>query len=178
MSRRPPRRYPVSAHPVAPADLTPEDFAYIGEVVEEMRMDAGYGGQCSFVVEVLAHDFGWIGLGGIYHSPDGHPTGDHVWAWHEPSDTFIDPTADQFGEGAAIRVLPAGDPLRERYRHAETEEEEEAWLDAARERRDRDGDYWWVPGGTTNPDVAAYLCEVARWESGEPPHHDTDESPR
>lgn len=178
MSRRPPRRYPVSAHPVAPSDLSADDVAYIGEIVEEMRMDAGCGGQCSFVVEVLAYDFGWIGLGGIYHSPDGQPTGDHVWAWHEPSDTFIDPTADQFGEGAAIRILPAGDPLRERYRHAETEEQEDEWLDAARESRAAQGDYWWVDGGTANPDVQAYLSEVARWESGEPLTRETTGSTR
>lgn len=177
--KRPPRRYPVSAHPVAPADLSTEDMDYIASVVEDIRTGEACGGQCAFVVEVLDYDFGWIGLGGIYHSPDGHPIGDHVWAWHEPSDTFIDPTADQFGEGAATRILPAGHPLRERYLHAESDEQEEAWLDAARNRRADEGDYWWVDGGTENPNVVAYLSEVARWESGEPPHrYATDRSAR
>jgi hypothetical protein len=164
--KRPPRRYPVSTHPVAPADLTDDDMTYIESVVEDIRTGEAAGGQCSFVVEVLHRDFGWTGLGGIYHSLDAHPIGDHVWAWHEPTDTFIDPTADQFGEGAAIRFLPAGDPLRERYLHAETEDEEDAWLDAARQRRDTEGEWWWVPGQSTNPHVVAYESEVARWESG------------
>lgn len=163
--RRPPRRYPTSSHPVAPADLTADDLTYIATVVEDVRTSEASGGQCAFVVEILGYDFGWIGLGGIYHSPDGHPTGDHVWAWHEPTDTFIDPTADQFGEGADMRILPADHPLRDRYRHAETEEQEEEWLDAARARRDAEGEWWWVPGGPANADVLAYEAEVARWES-------------
>lgn len=165
---RPKRRYPIAAHPVDPAHLTGEDHTYIVSVVEDVRIGEGYGGQCGFVAEVLAYDFGWTNMGGIYHSPDGKPIGDHVWVCHEPTDMLIDPTADQFGEGPEVRFLLAGSDLRERYLHAETEEQERAWLTEARARRDVEGEYWWVEGGQANPNVLAYEAEVRRWRSGEP----------
>lgn len=175
---RPKRRYPAAAHPVAPETLTAEDHAYIAAVVEDVRSGEGSGGQCGFVAEILSYDFGWLNLGGIYHSDDGHPIGDHVWSYYEPTQTHIDATADQFGEGEATRIFTSEDPLAARYRHAETEEEEEAWLDEARARTAAEGDYWWVTGGTTNPNVVAYLSEVTRWESGEPPARHTAGSTR
>lgn len=160
---RPRRRYPVSCHPVAPDDLTVEDFAYITALVEDVRSDAGAGGQCSFVVDVLAHDFGWMGMGGFYHSPDGRVVGDHVWALHEPTNTIIDATADQFGEGAAIRILSATDPLAARYKQPWDEAEDDAWWDAAGQNRNAEGEWWWVPEGPASAHVVAYEHNVARW---------------
>lgn len=148
---------------VDPSVLTVEQRGRIAAIVEEIRYDAGCGGQCGFVCEVLYAEFGWLNIGGVYHSPDGHPVGDHVWSVHEPTGVIIDPTADQFGEGADLRILDPGHPLYGRYRSADSEEQEEAWLDAARARRDAEGEYWWVPGGAASPEVVAYEASVARW---------------
>lgn len=155
------------AKPVAeqdPTTLTEDDFTYMRQVVEEIRTDEGLGGQCGFVAEMLAIRYGWDMYGGIYHSPDGRPIGDHQWNVHTPTGTIIDATADQFGEGTHVRVIAPSDPLHARYRYAETDEQEEEWLHAARQSRDTDGGYWWVTGGTTNPDVMAYEARVAVWE--------------
>lgn len=149
-----------------PRTLTQADLTTIEAIVEDIRMGEGHGGQCGFVAEVLYNDFGWLNCGGVYHSADGHPIGDHVWSVHEETGILIDATADQFGEGAAIRILDPSDPLYARYRYADSEEEEEAWLDAARARTAADGDYWWVPGGMSNPDVVAYEFNVTRWQQG------------
>lgn len=148
-----------------PATLTESDFSYMTQVVEEIRTEEGLGGQCGFVAEILAGRYGWEMYGGIYHSVNGRPIGDHMWNVHTLTGTIIDATADQFGEGAQVRVIAPSDPLQTRYRYAETDEQEAEWLDTARRSRDANGGYWWVAGGTTNPDVVAYEARVAVWES-------------
>lgn len=148
-----------------PTALTAVDFAHMQQVTDRIRTEEGLGGQCGWVAEVLFNTHGWAMYGGVYHSADGHPVGDHVWNVHEATGTIIDATADQFGEGAEVRVLPPEHPLYGRYRHAESEEQEEEWLDAARDRDNAEGDYWWVPGGPSNPDVMAYEARVRVWEA-------------
>lgn len=164
MSRR---TRPVETDPSA---LTPDDYAHMVQTVESVRTEEGLGGQCGWVAEILATRHGWDMYSGIYHSLDGRPIGDHVWNVHTPSGIIIDATADQFGEGTQIRILTPSDPTHARYRHAQTDEQEEDWLNVARARRDTDGDYWWVPGGMSNPDVMAYEARVVGWENVDGSH--------
>ena len=158
---------PAQDHP-SPEQFTAlnaADRAQIRAVVDQLRKDAGTGGQCGFVTEVLGRQRGWGGASGIYHTKDGEPIGDHTWSVHEPSNTIIDATADQFGEGHSIRVLPPDHPERSRYRQADTEQEEDAMLDAARYLRRTRGHYWWA-GGPQGRHVAKYAAKVAGYEQG------------
>ena len=156
---------PAQDHLITPqfTPLSAADRAQIRSVVDRVRKDAGTGGQCGFATEVLGRQRGWGGASGVYHSKDGEPIGDHTWSVHEPSNTIIDSTADQFGEGHSIRVLPPGHPERSRYRQAGTEQEENSMLRQARALRKSRGDYWWA-GGPAAPGAAKYAAKVKRYE--------------
>lgn len=152
--------------PTHPDALTEAIHADLLGVTHDVRTWEGEGGQCGFVATDLAKTYGWVAYGGIYHSEDGRPIGDHVWNVHVPTGTIIDATADQFGEGDGVRVLTPTDPLHARYRHAESEEQEDEWLDIARAATAVHGGFWWVPGGAEAPAVVAYLARVMVYRAG------------
>jgi ribosomal protein S18 acetylase RimI-like enzyme len=157
----------AAASPTDPAKLGRKHLDDIRAMVHAVRSHECHGGQCGFTSENLAREHGWPMYGGIYHAPDGRPIGDHVWNVHEPSGTIIDSTADQFGEGHDVRVLPPTHPDHARYRHAESDAHEEQLLDQARATTAEHGDYWWVPGGKKNPHVRSYLGRERRYKRGE-----------
>jgi hypothetical protein len=158
----------AARHPTDPEELTAGHLDDIRAMVHRVRSDECHGGQCGFTSENLARQHGWPMYGGIYHARDGRPIGDHVWNVHEPSGTIIDSTADQFGEGHDVRVLPPTHPDHARYRHADSDEHEEQLLDQARATTAQHGDYWWVPGGMKDPHVRAYTEKERHYRDGEP----------
>lgn len=148
-----------------PDDITPEHIQQMKDITHEVRRDAGLGGQCYIVSEENHLNHGWDIHGGVYHSKDGKPLGDHVWNVHNDTGTIIDATADQWGEGHHVRVLPKDHPDHARYKQAADEDQEDDWLDQARDTRKKRGDYWWA-GGKNHPNVKEYTDREKKYENG------------
>ena len=82
----------------------------------ETRIENGGGGMCHLVTEALAHERGWGRLPVSYLDADGEIVSDGHYVNLLADGTIVDPTADQFGEGHDVRVLPPDDPEYGRYR--------------------------------------------------------------
>lgn len=103
--------------PAAKASPDADDVRRIRAARAYVRASEGGGGRCSVMSEILSIVFGWPMMSGTYLSSDGKVIcGDgHVWNIL-PDGSFLDPTADQFGEGHDVRVVRIGTPEHRRYR--------------------------------------------------------------
>ncbi len=95
----------------------------IRDLVPTCRIGNGGGGACHVVSEVLEDAFGWRRVSGTYLCPDGHVICADGHYWNAlPDGSWIDGTADQFGETTGVRVIPVGHPDHARYRYGFNED--------------------------------------------------------
>lgn len=95
---------------------TDQDLKEISNIVHLIRSEECGGGQCHNVSAWIQERFGWTRAAGTYLSRDGEVIigGGHYWNIL-PDGSILDATADQIGEGHAIRIVDITDPDHERY---------------------------------------------------------------
>lgn len=103
----------AQGRPIEITDLFREELRAWRDTARE---EEGGGGLCHVVTENLEAEYGWGRASVAYLSP----AGEVICAPHVinilPDGSLFDPTADQFGEGDDIRLIPPDDPRYFRYR--------------------------------------------------------------